>query len=168
LEYIQRFFCIKGSLFTKDRSNLIELQVQSVKDLKVIINHFDKYGLITQKRADYELFKQAVELMEPRRDEHLTPEGLAKIVALRASMNTGLSDELKATFPNITSVSRPSVGVAKIQDPQWLAGFTTGEGCFYINVMNSSNHRLGFQVVLGFQITQHSRDITLMESLIKF
>jgi hypothetical protein len=30
-------------------------KVQSVKDLKGIINHFDKYPLITNKRADYEL-----------------------------------------------------------------------------------------------------------------
>jgi len=81
----------------------------------VIINHFDKYPLITQKRADYELFKQAVELMEQK--EHLTPEGLAKIVALKASMNTGLSEELKAAFPEILPVSRPSVLNSKIKDP---------------------------------------------------
>jgi hypothetical protein len=30
--------------------------------------------------------------------EHLTPEGLRKLVAIKASMNQGLSDELKASF----------------------------------------------------------------------
>lgn len=81
--------------------------VQSVKDLQVIIDHFENYPLITQKRADYELFKQAVELMEQK--EHLTMEGLEKIVAIKASLNNGLSAELKAAFPEIIPVPRPSV-----------------------------------------------------------
>ena len=47
--------------------------------------------------------------MEPRRDEHLTMEGLEKIVAIKASLNNGLSAELKAAFPEIIPVPRPSV-----------------------------------------------------------
>lgn len=39
--------------------------------------------------------------------EHLTIEGLRRIIAIRASMNKGLSDELKKAFPNVTPVSRP-------------------------------------------------------------
>ena len=31
--------------------------------------------------------------------EHLTNEGLLKIVAIKASMNLGLSDDLKVAFP---------------------------------------------------------------------
>jgi hypothetical protein len=41
--------------------------------------------------------------------EHLTTEGLHKIVAIKASMNNSLSDELKAAFPDITPVARPLV-----------------------------------------------------------
>ena len=41
------------------------------------------------------LFKEVVNLMN--RDEHLTIEGLQKIVAIRAAINRGLSDELKIT-----------------------------------------------------------------------
>ena len=164
LEYIQNYLGV-GNII-KHGPQSIQFQVQSVEDLKVIINHFDKYPLITQKRADYELFKQAVELMEQK--EHLTPEGLAKIVALKASMNTGLSEELKAAFPEILPVSRPSVLNSKIKDPHWLAGFTSGEGCFLVNIINSSSCRLGFQVQLVFQLTQHSRDEQLMRSLVEY
>jgi hypothetical protein len=32
------------------------------------------------------------------RKEHLTPEGLKKILAIKASMNKGLPDELKSIF----------------------------------------------------------------------
>ena len=40
---------------------------------------------------------QVIELMEWR--EHLTLEGLHKIIAIIASMNWGLSEELKLAFP---------------------------------------------------------------------
>jgi len=63
--------------------------------------------LLTQKRADFELFKLAVELLS--RKEHLTIEGLRKIVAIRASMNKGLTDTLKEAFPNIIPVQRPTI-----------------------------------------------------------
>ena len=48
-----------------------------VTDLKsiltIIIPHFEKYPLITQKRADFLLFKSVVGLMN--KSEHLTSEG---------------------------------------------------------------------------------------------
>jgi len=50
------------------------------------------------------------------RKEHLTTEGLRKIVNLRASMNNGLSDELKGAFPDTIPVQRPLVTDHKIQD----------------------------------------------------
>jgi hypothetical protein len=40
--------------------------VRSVKDLEKIFSHFDKYPLITQKRADYLLFKQAYEIIKKK------------------------------------------------------------------------------------------------------
>ena len=66
--------------------------------------------------------------------EHLTPEGLRKIVALRTAMNWGLSEKLKVAFPDVVPVVRPLVDDTKIIDPNWLAGFTSAEGCFYIDI----------------------------------
>ena len=73
-----------GGIYTQG-SNTVQFCVSSVKDLIVLIEHFDKYPLITHKRVHYELFKQAFKLME--RGEHLTFEGLHKIVAIKASLN---------------------------------------------------------------------------------
>ena len=42
---------------------------------EVIIPHFDKYPLVTQKLADYILFKEIVSLMKNK--EHLTLDGRA-------------------------------------------------------------------------------------------
>jgi hypothetical protein len=44
-------------------------------------------------------------------------EGLGKIVAIKACMNLGLSDQLKAAFPKIIPVPRPIVEDQDIKDP---------------------------------------------------
>jgi hypothetical protein len=82
----------------------------------VIIDHFEKYPLITQKRSDYELFKKVVDMLN--RKEHLTPVGLQKIVNLRAAINNGLSEVQKAAFPDAVPVGRPLVVDQEIKDPQ--------------------------------------------------
>lgn len=107
IKRIQSYFGV-GILVINKAKNSISFSVQSVKDLNnVIIPHFDKYPLLTQKRADFLLFKLAVELIS--RKEHLTIEGLRKIVAIRASINKGLSVTLKEAFPRIIPVSRPII-----------------------------------------------------------
>jgi hypothetical protein len=50
----------------KHGKDSIQLRVSSVKDLQVIIDHFDKYPLITQKLADYLLFKRVSPPPPPR------------------------------------------------------------------------------------------------------
>ena len=109
---------------------------------------------------------QAFELSELR--EHLTLEGLHKIVAIRASMNRGLSEELKLAFPHVVPVVRPLVENPKIIDPNWLSGFTSAEGCFYVKLVKSQTHSIGWKVRLDFIIIQHTRDEQLMRIIIKY
>jgi hypothetical protein len=164
LEQFQSFFCA-GNIH-KHGSEAYQFRVDSIKDLRVLINHFDRYPLITQKFADYELFKQAFHLILNK--QHLTNEGLRKIVAIKASINKGLSVELQTAFPNIKPVKRPEVVNVLIPDPQWLAGFTSGEGCMLVRVKKSTTHRLGLGVELVFQMNQHTRDKLLILSLVKY
>jgi len=151
---------------TKQGKDSVQFRVTSVKDLRVIINHFDKYPLITQKFADYQLFKQVVDMVN--RKEHLTEEGLRKIIAIKASNNNGLTKTLKAAFPNISPVPRLKVTGQRIPDPHWIAGFVYGEGCFYVVIKNCSTNISGFQAQLKFQITQHIRDEELLISLVDY
>ena len=164
LEAIRCFFSGVGAI-KKGGDSLIKYLVRSVNDLAILIAHFDKYPLITQKWADYQLFKQAFEIVN--RKEHLSISGLEKIISIKASVNKGLSNKLKAAFPNIIPVKRPFVESSSILSPYWLAGFTSGEGCFFINIYKATT-KIGFAVTLVFQITQHSRDVELMKSLISF
>ena len=63
LESIKEYFKV-GNIY-KNRETFVYYKVRSKKDLAVIIDHakFDKIPLKTQKRADFELFKQVVDLM---------------------------------------------------------------------------------------------------------
>lgn len=57
--------------------------------------------------------------------EHLTLEGLQKILNIRATLNFGLSKELQLMFPETIPVSRPLRETCVIPPhPEWIAGFT--------------------------------------------
>jgi hypothetical protein len=98
----------------KAGKDYVSYQVVGVKNLKVLINHLEKYPLITQKHGDYVIFKLIVELISKK--EHLNVTGLNKIVGLKASMNRGLSPELKAAFPEVTPEKRLIIN-EQIKDP---------------------------------------------------
>ena len=83
--------------------------------INVIIPHFDKYRLITQKYADYLIFKKIVYKIEGK--EHLTQQGLEDIVGLKVNLNKGLSEELKKAFPNVVPVKRYEVTDQVVPDP---------------------------------------------------
>lgn len=162
LELIQRYFGV-GKIY-KHGKDSIEFRVSGLKNLSVIINHFDKYPLITQKLADYLLFKQAVKLVHEK--VHLTKEGLLKVVSLKASLNLGLSEQLKESFPNVIPVIRPLVKFTGVKDLNWLRGFVEAEGCFLVVVQEYKDKPAS--VSLRFFFTQHYRDRVLLESLVNY
>lgn len=172
LRKIQEFFGGIGVLRVKE--NIVQFRVFSIKDLDIIIKHFDSYPLISKKLVDYLLFKEALELIKNK--EHLTIEGFNKIISIRASMNLGLPEILKKDFSNIKSreISASNPNFARIRvtlpdklNPDWIAGFTEAEGCFFIKLVKN-NTKKKYQVVLGYQITQHSRDALLIEKFTTF
>jgi len=115
LKSIQNYFGGVG-LIVKQGQDLVSYQVSSPKHIsEVIIPHFDKYPLITKKKEDFILFKEAMDIV--KKGEHLNPEGLQKIVNIRASINLGLSDRLKEAFPDTVPVERPVVHFIENIDP---------------------------------------------------
>jgi hypothetical protein len=166
LEKIHAFFGVGKIQIKKDRGTVV-YSVLSVKDLtSAIIPHFCKYPLLTQKGADFELFKMIIDLINSK--EHRTIEGIHKIVSIRGSLNWGLTPTLVEAFPDIAPIARPLIKCTEIPDPYWLTGFVEGEGCFEIGISKSIAHRTGSRVQLRMTITQDSRDTVLMDSLIKY
>lgn len=160
LEQIKSYFGV--GYITKHGSNTNQYRVKSIKDLEVIINHFEKYPLTSQKLGDYLLFKMVFDLIKSK--EHLTVEGLNKIVGIRANVNTGVNDNLKEAFPKAIPMVRPLVVNKTVPNPDWFAGFSSAEACFLVNIKESTSNLVGYQVWLSFTLTQHNRDELLMKS----
>ena len=111
LKEIQSYFGV-GKIYIANKDNSVTYSVDSLTDLiEKIIPHFDKYPLISQKRADYILFKSAIKIIASK--DHLNHKGLEKILSIKSSLNRGLSSKLIKLYPNIIPVSRPLVSKQK-------------------------------------------------------
>jgi hypothetical protein len=157
LEQIQTFFGV-GKVYKSQYSACYT--VQSFEDISLkIIPHFNKYPLLTKKEKDFLLFKEIVNLLNNK--IHFTLEGIQKIVNLRASINKGLSEDLKKSFSNTIPFTKIITNNFKEINPNWLVGFVDGEGSFYVKPVKS-----GFSV--NFSISQHIRDVVLLENIAKY
>ena len=116
LEDIQAYFGGIGRIL-KQGEESVQYTVSSKEELKVILAHFSNYPLITKKRADFELFKRIVEIMQTN-GQNKTIEGIQKIVSIRASLNNGLSEALKEAFPNTIPVLKPLIVNQEIPAPE--------------------------------------------------
>jgi len=163
LKKIQDFFGGIG-VISKLKKDMVQFRVFSIKELEIIINHFDQYPLISKKRADFLLFKEAFRLIQNK--EHLTIEGFNKIISIRGSMNKGLPETLKINFTNIITNKVPIVTLPDNLDPNWIVGFMEAEGCFFVKTSKNKINKT--QIVIGCQLTQHSRDLLLIEKLSSF
>ena len=95
--------------------------------------------------------------------EHLTMEGLKRIISLKAVFNKGLTDKLKTAFPDVVPAQRPQAPKPSIPNPSWLAGFVDAEGCFFVTLTNNST-----SASLIFKVTQHIRDAELLKEFINY
>ena len=129
LYLLQEYLGGIGSTHLAQKRDIANYSIDSFKDLNKLIYLLEKYPLLTQKAADLFLFKKAVELVNSK--THLTYEGLKEIVAIKASMNlglstfggetsgAGLSDMLQSEFAGYTPLERPVINNVII-NPHWL------------------------------------------------
>jgi len=83
-------------------------------------------------------------------------------------MNRGLSIGLKTDCPGTIPAPRPRVVDQLIKNPNWMSGFISAEGCFFVDIRDSKTNKIGKQVSLEFSMGQHSRDAQLFKSFTKF
>jgi len=165
LVQIKDFFKV-GKIYTSKRG-IIYYTVGSTKDLiKYILPHFDKYPLATAKLKDYLVFKKIILLME--KGEHNYLPGLLKIFSLRAILNKGLPGIIKTEFPYIIPTILPEFKVSSDFNPHWLSGFIAAEGSFFISLYSNEKRKAGYAVSLVFSLSQHVKDIELLERLAKY
>lgn len=165
LNQLQQYLGDIGSIHLARSPEIVNYSIDSAEDLNKLIIHLEKYPLLTQKAADFILFKQAVKLVNNK--AHLTVEGLNQIINIKASMYFGLSNILKSEFDGYIPVEIPVIKPAVILDPNWISGFVSAKGNFDVRIP-STNNKLGYRVQLRFRISQHSRDINIMEKIVEY
>ena len=52
--------------------------------------------------------------------------------------------------------------------PDWVVGFTDGEGCFHIGISKHDGLKFGYQVLPELTVVQHERDIKLLYQIRTF
>lgn len=164
LELIQNYFGV--GIITTQGKNAVQFVVFNQKDFEVIISHFLNFPLLTPKKADLILWMKAIEMM--KQGKHLSEKGLQEIVnnVISMSLTTNRIAKLKSAFPKTTPVKAPLVEVPQFLDNNWVSGFASAEGCFFIDIFKSPGSILGKAVRLIFKMTQHSRDVKLMNFLV--
>ena len=148
---------------SKSSGKSVIYAVDSIKEIPIILKHFDTYPLITQKCVDYSIFKQCFEII--KQGEHLTEKGLLEIISLKSCLNLGgrsHPDYLKFAFPNLTVKERPNYSFKGIPHPFWISGFTSGDGSFHIVV---DNYNKKPRVFPRFGIHLHKRDFEVLKGI---
>jgi hypothetical protein len=88
------------------RQALARFSVKARWDLLFkVIPFFDEHPLITAKRLDYDVFREAMRLIAERR--HLEPAGLAQVAALTERMNRRKRSRYLESSEAIRRPSRP-------------------------------------------------------------
>jgi hypothetical protein len=155
-------FCDVGLISSSLNRNKCVYRVTKIEDLiNVIIPHFITYPLLTQKYSDFLLWVKVIKIMSKK--EHLIPSEFNTILRYYTSINKGLSATVKAYFPKILAVDRDKVKLPDKLNPYWVSGFTAGDGCFFIGIREKTG-----KIYFSFFITQHSRDLYLMNLFVKF
>jgi hypothetical protein len=134
-------------------------RVRKLNELIELVKFFDMYPLISIKKGDYILLKKIISIIQMK--EHLTLQGLQNVINIRATLNFGLSKEIQLMFPETVPLPRPLREDCVIPHPQWIAGFTSGEGNFSVSLDK------GIFKSLLFKITQHEKDVALLTAISK-
>ena len=94
-----------------------------------------------------------------------------KILGLKTNLSNGLSDNLRAAFPNINPIFSEEYKIKEIPDPNWVAGFVSAEGSFFIRFLKTTSCKAGIapeNAGIRFGITLHKKDYLIIEKLFAY
>ena len=53
-------------------------------------------------------------------------------------------------------------------DPNWIVGFTDGEGCFSVSFVRNKTTKFGYQIFVEFVLTQGEKSLDVLEKVADF
>lgn len=124
LHEIQDFFGCGSVVIDNRITDTKKYHVNSLTPiLNVIIPHFEKFPCVTSKHLNFLDWKEIA--LSMGRKEHLSFEGLNKIIKITNKMNSKRAFEDKFNYLKDTILDNFKI------NPYWLQAFIDGEGCFY-------------------------------------
>lgn len=79
-------------------------------------------------------------------------------------MNLGLKDSLRKAFSHeIISIPRSEIKNPSVPHGMWMAGFMSGEGCFFVHARPNIR-----KISIFIKIAQDKRDDKLIESFVEY
>ncbi|KAG2189659.1 hypothetical protein INT45_004887 [Circinella minor] len=158
-----------GVGFISTSRDAVNYSVSSVPQIKnKILPLFEQSPLRAGKLESYLIFKKVVEMMENK--EHLTKEGLAKIINMSYFMNTASSrtndnrQELlkRIGFEGISEIEKLTIPTLSPINLDFIRGLTDGDGSFFIGF--HSNGR----ITASYTVIQESSCKNVLEELVNY
>ena len=147
--------------------NIAVFRITKIEFLRnIIIPHFIKYPLISQKSIDFYLWSKVVDIIF--RKEHFSQSGFLTILAYYAAIYRGFSKNVLMFYPHIKPFIRKKVNLPLNLNPNWVSGFVSGDGGFSINIRNFNSYKIKKQVTCIFHIAQDNRNMELFKLFSKF
>jgi LAGLIDADG endonuclease len=164
LDLVKYYFSDLGSI--NKSGNLYLYEVSSIKELKIIRNHFDTFPLQITKIIYFQLWCKVMDMIENK--EHLTKQGFLKILSIKNVFPKGLSIKIRELYPNVELYDKPKFKFnTNPINPYWIAGFVQADGTFGLNITKQRKMTLGYTSQPQFRITQHVRDILVLKKIIQ-
>lgn len=165
---IQSFFKVGNVYIRKDKKLAVYRVTKRADLINVIIPFFHKYPLLTAKYKDYIIWADVVKFME--NGLHKTNNGFEFILSHYACINRGATaKKVLASFPNIVPTGKNiEQSLPTKLNPYWVSGFVAGDGGFHVHIRNDIRYKMEFKVDYSFSITQHNKDLKLMNLFIEF
>jgi len=177
LEMIKHFFG-KGTLQLDKRNNCWTFFMKGHGNAnQIICPHFKNFPIYSAKWVSFFIFMRVLEMINNK--EHLTKEGLAKIVILAWNMNTSTTRSVESLNKILKTIGMEDFdGISLINqirkeaedckpvennlNPWFISGVTDGDGGLLVSI--TSNQRLK----PSFTIIQHNESKSLLEAIKTF
>lgn len=166
LEQVKEYFGGVGSI--SKSGNMYFFEVSSIKSLPIVRKHFEEFPLQTTKYVYFKLWCQIMDIIDKK--EHLTKSGFLKVLSIKSLYPKGLSPKLLeiCSKEKVIPLVKPNFEISNMKlDYNWISGFVQADGTFGLNYIKEERNKLGLTCLPQFRITQHERDLVVLERIIK-
>lgn len=169
---LQEFFNCGSVVIDNRETDTKKYRVKSLDSiLEKIIPHFETYPCLTSKYLNFREWKEIALIMKNK--EHLTIEGINKIIGLSSKMNKARSFEDKynycKTSLGMTSLPNGEIDIKYDLPAHWVQTYLTGESMFYTYLAEKKSRGIVYQGCdSSLELGQNSHDVAILLSLKKF